>query len=150
MLTIKKASAATGVPEHTLRAWERRYGLFAPTRSPGGYRVYDEAALERIRAMNALVRDGVPPREASVAVLRRDVSWVTEAGGWAAGSDPDSRLVEAAGALDPAGIARVLDEQFARGDFEILFPKRFTRVLKFLQLLPRRFYFALIRRATGV
>ena len=71
MLTIKKASAATGVPEHTLRAWERRYGLFAPTRSPGGYRVYDEAALERIRAMNALVRDGVPPREASVAVLRR-------------------------------------------------------------------------------
>lgn len=118
MLTIKKASAATGVPEHTLRAWERRYGLFAPTRSPGGYRVYDEAALERIRAMNALVRDGVPPREASVAVLRRDVSWVTEAGGWAAGSDPDSRLVEAAGALDPAGIARVLDEQFARGDFE--------------------------------
>ena len=50
----------------------------------------------------------------------------------------------------PAQAADAIVDGFARGDFEIHFPKRFTRVLKFLQLLPRRFYFALIRRATGV
>jgi short-subunit dehydrogenase len=34
---------------------------------------------------------------------------------------------------------------FARGHFEIHFPKRFTRVLKTLRLLPYRLYFALIK-----
>lgn len=39
---------------------------------------------------------------------------------------------------------------FGRGEFEIHFPKRFTRVLKALQWLPRRLYFPLVRRITGL
>ncbi|WP_415258956.1 SDR family NAD(P)-dependent oxidoreductase [Thauera phenylacetica] len=50
----------------------------------------------------------------------------------------------------PAQAADAIVDGFARGDFEIHFPKRFTRVLKLLQLLPRRLYFALIPRATGL
>ena len=46
--------------------------------------------------------------------------------------------------------AQDIIDGFARGDFEIHFPRRFTRVLKALQWLPRRLYFALIRRATGL
>ncbi|WP_079436140.1 SDR family oxidoreductase [Zoogloea sp. LCSB751] len=38
---------------------------------------------------------------------------------------------------------------FRTGNFEIHFPKRFTRVLKLLSLLPYRWYFPLIRRLTG-
>jgi len=37
---------------------------------------------------------------------------------------------------------------FARGDFEIHFPKRFTLWLKLLKLLPYRAYFYLVQRAT--
>jgi len=36
------------------------------------------------------------------------------------------------------------------GEFEIDFPKAFTRQLKCLRILPYRWYFALIRRATGL
>ena len=36
------------------------------------------------------------------------------------------------------------------GDFEIHFPRAFTRLLKFLRLLPYCFYFPLIRKATGL
>jgi short-subunit dehydrogenase len=36
------------------------------------------------------------------------------------------------------------------GEFEIDFPKAFTRQLKLLRILPYRWYFALIRRATGL
>ncbi len=38
---------------------------------------------------------------------------------------------------------------FARGKFEIHFPKRFTCVLRAMRWLPRRTYFALVRRLTG-
>lgn len=37
-----------------------------------------------------------------------------------------------------------------QGRFEIHFPKRFTRWMKALQLLPNRAYFAIIRRFTGL
>lgn len=38
---------------------------------------------------------------------------------------------------------------FAGSDFEIDYPKRFTRVMKLLALLPYRVYFPLVRRLTG-
>ncbi|MBL8462198.1 MAG: SDR family NAD(P)-dependent oxidoreductase [Thauera sp.] len=50
----------------------------------------------------------------------------------------------------PEQAAAAIVDGFACGDFEIHFPKRFTRALKLLQLLPRPLYFALIRRATGL
>jgi len=37
----------------------------------------------------------------------------------------------------------------ASGAFEIHFPKRFTRLMKLLRLLPYRWYFPLVRKATG-
>ncbi len=37
-----------------------------------------------------------------------------------------------------------------RGEFEIHYPKRFTRMLKLLRLLPYRWYFPLIHRITGL
>jgi len=37
-----------------------------------------------------------------------------------------------------------------RGDFEIHFPRAFSRRLKLLRLLPYRWYFAIVRKATGI
>ena len=39
---------------------------------------------------------------------------------------------------------------FARGSFEIHFPRRFTLWLKMLRLLPYRLYFALVHQGTGL
>jgi NADP-dependent 3-hydroxy acid dehydrogenase YdfG len=44
--------------------------------------------------------------------------------------------------------AQKIIDGFARGDFEIHFPKRFTLWLKLLRLLPYRAYFYLVKRAT--
>jgi len=51
--------------------------------------------------------------------------------------------------LTPEQAALAIVDGFRTGAFEIHFPKRFTRVLKLLSLLPPRWYFALIRRLTG-
>lgn len=49
----------------------------------------------------------------------------------------------------PEQAALALLDGFRTGHFEIHFPKRFTRLLKLLSLLPYRWYFPLIRRITG-
>lgn len=111
MVTIKKASALTGVPEHTLRAWERRYDLLAPSRSAGGYRIYDDQALARITAMNDLVQAGWTPRAAAAEVARHPLPNGTDV-------DPFAELLAVAAELDAAAVTRVIDERFARGGFE--------------------------------
>ena len=52
--------------------------------------------------------------------------------------------------ITPAQAAEAIVAGWSRGDFDIHFPKRFTRVLKLLRLLPYRWYFAAIRRFTGL
>jgi short-subunit dehydrogenase len=49
--------------------------------------------------------------------------------------------------LTPAQAATAIVQGWARGAFEIHFPKRFTLWMKALRLLPNRTYFYLIRRA---
>lgn len=51
--------------------------------------------------------------------------------------------------LTPEAAAQATLDGLAGGAFEIHYPKRFTRVLKLLSLLPYRWYFPLIRRFTG-
>ncbi len=46
--------------------------------------------------------------------------------------------------------AREIMRGLRAGDFEIHFPRAFTRQLKLLRLLPYRLYFAATRRATGL
>jgi DNA-binding transcriptional MerR regulator/methylmalonyl-CoA mutase cobalamin-binding subunit len=119
--TIKEAAARTGLSISVLRAWERRYGVVAPTRTAGGYRVYDEAALQRLRAMSRLIADGWSASAAAAAVVA----------GLDAASSPDDgtatsladgslvdQFVEAAATLESGQVENALDDMFASGSFE--------------------------------
>jgi short-subunit dehydrogenase len=46
--------------------------------------------------------------------------------------------------------ARTMLAGLRAGDFEIHFPRAFTRKLKLLRLLPYRLYFSIVRKATGL
>ena len=52
--------------------------------------------------------------------------------------------------ITPEQAAQAILSGWARGDFEIHFPKRFTRWMKLLRLLPYRWYFPLVRKLTGL
>src|SRR6185436_11498369 len=58
MYTIKEAATRAGLTPTVARAWERRYGVVEPARTTSGYRLYDDAAIERLRTMRLLVEDG--------------------------------------------------------------------------------------------
>lgn len=56
---IQAVAEATGVPAGTLRAWERRYGIPAPSRSAdNGYRTYSARDIDQVQAMQRLIEAG--------------------------------------------------------------------------------------------
>ena len=65
LLRIGELSRRSGVSPELLRAWERRYGLLEPTRSAGGLRLYSAADLERVRAMQQHLTEGLAAAEAA-------------------------------------------------------------------------------------
>ncbi len=64
MYPIRTVAALTGVNPVTLRAWERRYGLIRPTRTPKGHRLYSTEDVELVRRVVALLDRGIPISQA--------------------------------------------------------------------------------------
>lgn len=119
MYTIKQAALRSGVPESSLRAWERRYAVVEPRRTDGGYRIYDDEAIARLSRMRGLVEQGWAPSAAAAAV--RGGSVETPVPG--VGPDAEARLLtedllRAAADVDVTAVEAVLDRGFAAGSFE--------------------------------
>ena len=66
-MRIGELSRRTGVSPELLRAWEQRYGLLRPHRSPGGFRLYTAADEARVRRTTALIAEGLSAAEAARA-----------------------------------------------------------------------------------
>ncbi len=56
---IGVASRMSGVAAHTLRKWEERYQLVAPTRTPTGERLYSETQVRYLSRLKGLVDAGM-------------------------------------------------------------------------------------------
>lgn len=65
---IGDAVEITGVPQTTLRYWEK-LGLVQPERSEGGTRLYSDHVLEEIRRLKFIIR-GKHIKARDVAALR--------------------------------------------------------------------------------
>ena len=90
-LRIGQLAKRTGGSPELLRAWEQRYGLLQPTRTPGGFRLYSAADEARVQRMQSLVAGGLAAAQAARLVL--------------SGGEPASGTVSAS--------ATVLDEEAA-------------------------------------
>ena len=56
---LKAVLKETGLTADTLRAWERRYGLPMPQRTPGGHRIYSEYDIETVKWLRARQAEGL-------------------------------------------------------------------------------------------
>jgi len=56
---LKAVLKETGIGADTLRAWERRYGLPMPERTPGGHRLYSLSDIETVRWLMARQSEGL-------------------------------------------------------------------------------------------
>lgn len=119
-IRIGELSRRTGVSPELLRAWERRYGLFEPDRSPGRFRLYSDADVARVEAMRGQIAHGLSAAEAArrvlasapLAAVREETAPVLDA--------PRRALREALVAFDESGAHAALDQLIAAVSLEAL------------------------------
>jgi DNA-binding transcriptional MerR regulator len=142
MYTIKEAAHRAGVSVPLLRAWERRYGVVRPVRTPSGYRLYDDEAIARVRAMHQLIESGWTASQAALHLETNGVPGATIAGE-APNAEPkvgdDAELerltrafVDAAASFDEPSVEAVVDELFSPGSFERVVDDRVMPALRAL------------------
>lgn len=64
MFNLKAVVEETGITAHTLRAWERRYGLPRPARSEAGHRLYSQRDIDVLKWLMARQQEGLSIKRA--------------------------------------------------------------------------------------
>ena len=70
MYNAKAVKIETGVTAATLRAWERRYGILVPKRTPGGHRLYSPRDVAAIKWLKRHIDQGMRISHASTQLQR--------------------------------------------------------------------------------
>ncbi|WNG43984.1 MerR family transcriptional regulator [Archangium minus] len=120
---IHVAAELSGVRVELIRAWERRYGVLAPKRTPSGYRVYTDRDVALLRRLKQLTEEGVSISEAATMLpqLLAELDAAQPAPTPAPIQEPSPASVAswmedalaAAEALDQRRVSEVLDEVLA-------------------------------------
>jgi DNA-binding transcriptional MerR regulator len=123
-LRIGEFARRVGVTPELLRAWESRYGLTRPVRSPGGFRLYTAADAARVERMRRGLDEGLSAAEAARAALddeRPSEGLLDDAG---------VRLLAAIRRYDEAAAGSVLDESLAAFGLELTLSRVVLPTLK--------------------
>ena len=126
--TIKDLETLSGIKAHTIRIWEKRYGLLIPSRTATNIRYYSDDELKRLLNISLLVKNGYKISKvsgyddqqiyAAVLSLSQQTS-VSE--------DVVNQLVVYMVNFDDQQFEALLDRQIERTDFEqaivqVIFP----------------------------
>lgn len=119
LFRIQLAAEASGLTENLIRAWERRYQVTKPTRSPGGYRTYTDADIAVLKRLKHLTDEGMAISQA-VQLLPQIRKHAARTG-----TEPPegtraqrlaawrAKILAAGGALDQNAVEQTLEEAAA-------------------------------------
>lgn len=114
--SLRAVVRMTGLTEHTIRAWERRYAAVEPARTPGGTRRYSAADVARLRLLRECTEAGhriselAPLPDDALEALLGDAP---RAAREPVGDAPLRRIREAVERLDLRDAENLLSMQFA-------------------------------------
>jgi len=116
LLPIRSVAQITGVNPITLRAWERRYDLIRPTRTPAGHRLYSQQDIRTIQRIQELAESGMGMAQIAT-LIEQESRQAAQDPREAVPSEPASparpslaprtlldRVMQAAMTLDPAAL----------------------------------------------
>lgn len=126
---VRAVQAKTGLKPDTLRAWERRYGIPSPERTPGGHRLYSERDIATLQWLIAQLDEGMRI-SAAVALWRKIADQGEDPLSASPAAEPDGLTVptalahiraawlDACVSFDEAGAERAINQAFALHDVE--------------------------------
>ncbi len=120
--SISDLEKLTGIKAHTIRVWEKRYGIISPERTGTNIRFYSESDLHRLLNISFLNRNGFKISLISGMNDReidQEVSRISEKPGVDEGFVPD--LITAVSNLDEDLFERVLNTSILKLGFESAF-----------------------------
>jgi len=114
---ISELSSLTGINSITLRAWERRYGLLRPERTPKGHRIYREHDIKLIREIRFWLEKGIAISKVKhyLANMHQEVS-----------AEPHrfdeaiTKMLSAASHFDSVELSSCIDEVFSLYPMDII------------------------------
>ncbi len=118
LIRIGALSEQTGVSEELLRAWERRYGLLNPERTAGGFRLYGEEDLARVRRMLELLGRGLSASDAARSVLEGATASASTRTAISPLEEVRAALHSAFRAFDDNALEAAIDSVFAAVDLD--------------------------------
>lgn len=109
---IREVSRITGVNSVTLRAWERRYGLIRPQRTPKGHRLYAREDIERVERILQWLGRGVPVSQVKELLDQPEAAPMPEpaSGDW---PSQQRQLIAAVEALDLGQLEVLFNQSLA-------------------------------------
>ncbi|MFB2651695.1 MerR family transcriptional regulator [Shewanella seohaensis] len=123
LLPIGEVSLLTGVNAVTLRAWQRRFGLVIPARTPKGHRLYTPQNIQQIHEINAWLAKGVaiskvkPLLMSSALATEADSTQLEEGDLW---QEQITALNSALFELDQPKLHQILDEALGLYPFQLV------------------------------
>lgn len=105
---IREFARLTGVNPVTLRAWERRYGIIQPMRTPKGHRYYTNDHVSQVKSILYWLDQGYPIRQVRLLLNEPPANPAQPGDDWA---ELCARQMTAAAELN----SRMLDEEWSNG-----------------------------------
>ncbi|MEW5755552.1 MAG: MerR family transcriptional regulator [Pseudomonadota bacterium] len=132
LFPIRTVSQLTGVNPITIRAWERRYGLIKPHRTPKGHRLYTQEDIDLIIQVVTLLEQGM-----SVSQARQTVGTPTRSAEKA--PEPDDywgknqrRMINAIARYDELALDATYNDALSLYPIDVVTARLITPLLKTL------------------
>ena len=138
LVPIRTLARLTGVNAVTIRAWERRYGLLQPVRTPKGHRLYRQSDIDLIQRVVELLGRGIAISQVKVhlaatkSTSNAQENVVVEVGPW---QQVKQRFINAIVRFDVSALDGVYNEVLSLYPVDVVTEKL---ILPLLQTLGSR------------
>lgn len=117
---IREFARLSGVNPATLRAWERRYGIVKPLRTPKGHRFYTDDHLQDVRRILYWLEQGYPVRQVQL-LLNQPISQETTPDPGNVWGEQQQRLVSTVEQFELGSLEHTLNDGLAHYPLAVYF-----------------------------